>query len=356
MGSLPTVFDEALDGLRVDVDLPLVVDDAAPPEAPVADARLERRRDPLARAGRPAARRGGRRRAAWACRARASTRRRRRGARPSARPRRGRRRARGARAARCSAFFATSAACFGSLETEGMRTHSTSSSTKRLRFASMYAMTSCMGPGRRPQCPHFARGSASASRSSDLERRRRRVRSPSVAMARSASAGLKPMPVSALAQALLASLPRRVGGRRARHRPAAAGRDRGSLSRSSSRSRSAIFLPTPGMPFSAARSCRATARASSAAGSAPRTATAIFGPDVRDAEERPERRALGLVREAEERQRVLAHVRVHPERDAPASSGRAPPERAERDRDLVAHARRRRGRRRRPPPAPRPCP
>ncbi len=48
IGRRPAVGDEALDRLRVDVDLPLVVDDAATPEAPVALGRLEGRRRPLA--------------------------------------------------------------------------------------------------------------------------------------------------------------------------------------------------------------------------------------------------------------------------------------------------------------------
>ena len=69
MGSLPTVSHEALDGLGVDVDLPLVVDDAAPPEAAVADGSARTAARSTRPAGRPAARRGGRRRAAWACRA-----------------------------------------------------------------------------------------------------------------------------------------------------------------------------------------------------------------------------------------------------------------------------------------------
>ena len=47
-GELAGGRDEALDGLGVDVDLPLVVDDAATPEPSVAHGRLEGGRDPLA--------------------------------------------------------------------------------------------------------------------------------------------------------------------------------------------------------------------------------------------------------------------------------------------------------------------
>ncbi len=52
----------------------------------------------------------------------------------------------------------------------------------------------------------------------------------------------------------------------------------GSLSRSSRRSRSAVFFPIPGIATSRASSLRATICASSSAGHADSTPSAVFGP------------------------------------------------------------------------------
>ena len=90
----------------------------------------------------------------------------------------------------------------------------------------------------------------------------------------------------------------------------------GSLSRSSSSSRSAIFLPIPGNPRQGRhvtpRHCTSELRG----GQRTEDGDGDLGPDVRDGHERTKGRALGLVGETEERERVLAHMRVHPKRDA----------------------------------------
>ena len=128
----------------------------------------------------------------------------------------------------------------------------------------------------------------------------------------------------------------RAPGSRTRALPVAG--TSGSLSRSSSSRRSAIRLPTPGMPFIAPRSCRAMARDSSGAGSAPSTATAILRTHVRHAQQHPERGALVVVGETVQGERLLAHVRVHPERHAACLVDVRPSESAQRGRHLVADA------------------
>ena len=68
-----------------------------------------------------------------------------------------------------------------------------------------------------------------------------------------------------------------------------------------------------------------------------RMAIASFGPDARDRDEPLEERLLGGGQEAEERERVLAHVRVGEQRDLGARLAE-PVEGAERDREPVADA------------------
>ena len=125
-------FEVSPDAEGVEEDLALVVSGAAPVQPLAFDRRLERRVLPRARAASPAARRGGRRR-------RQSARLRRRWATPRRRPADpavshtstvGNPVARNACASH-SADRRTSAALAGSPEMDGMRSHSTSSATKR---------------------------------------------------------------------------------------------------------------------------------------------------------------------------------------------------------------------------------
>ena len=126
------------------------------------------------------------------------------------------------------------------------------------------------------------------------------------------------------------------------------------LSFSSRRRRSAVFLPMPVMLVSLPSSFLAIACPSSGAGSALEHGDGRLRSDAADADERAKRDAVALAREAEEREDVLAHVRVDEERRPrpSASVGRAP-DGSERNHQLVADAVARRGRRcRRPPGSP----
>ena len=89
----------------------------------------------------------------------------------------------------------------------------------------------------------------------------------------------------------------------------------GSRSFSSSPMRSAVFLPTPGIAVSRATSLRRD-RPHQLRGSMPEsTASASFGPMPLTAISRSNRSLLERRREPEERERVLAHVRVDAQRD-----------------------------------------
>ena len=80
------------------------------------------------------------------------------------------------------------------------------------------------------------------------------------------------------------------------------------MSRSSTMSRSAVRLPTPGMRTSIAVSSFTTASRSSAGDMADSAPSASFGPTPETADHGAEQLALGVRREAIERGRVLAHL------------------------------------------------
>ena len=109
------------------------------------------------------------------------------------------------------------------------------------------------------------------------------------------------------------------------------------MSLSSRTSRSAVFLPTPGMRVRRATSLARRAATSSAASMPERIARASLGPTPETADQPLEEGLLGRGQEAEERERVLAHVGVDEQRDLAAGLAE-PVEGGERDGDAVADA------------------
>ena len=111
---------------------------------------------------------------------------------------------------------------------------------------------------------------------------------------------------------------------------------RGSRSFSSSTIRSDVFLPTPGIAVSRARSPRSIARISSGGSMPESTASATFGPIplTRSAARTAPARAGSRTRTA---QRILAHVRVDAQRDVAARLAETV-ERRQRHEHVVADA------------------
>ena len=101
--------------------------------------------------------------------------------------------------------------------------------------------------------------------------------------------------------------------------------------------RSAVFLPTPGMRVRRATSCVRIARTSSPGSIPDRTASASFGPMPLIEISRSNRSCSSARGEAVERDHVLAHVRVHAQRDAGARLAEAV-ERRQRHLHVVADA------------------
>ena len=84
--------------------------------------------------------------------------------------------------------------------------------------------------------------------------------------------------------------------------------------------RSAVFLPTPGIAVSRATSCSRIALTSSAGLDARQDRQRQLRADAADRDQPLEQLLLERRREPVERDRVLAHVRVDPQRDgAPGS-------------------------------------
>ena len=94
----------------------------------------------------------------------------------------------------------------------------------------------------------------------------------------------------------------------------------GRRSRSSTTMRSAVFLPTPGMRVSRATSPRWIAPTSSRGSMPESTASASFGPMPLIAISRSNTVSSSARGKAEERELILAHVRVHAQRDLGAGS------------------------------------
>ena len=132
--------------------------------------------------------------------------------------------------------------------------------------------------------------------------------------------------------------------RACRRRPAPRRRRaRGSRSFSSSTMRSDVFLPTPGMAVSRARSPRSIARTSSGGSMPGQHRERELRADAADADQPLEQLLLERRREAVERQRILAHVRVNAQRDLAAGLAE-PVERRQRERRRRSRRRRRRRR------------
>ena len=277
IGSFLARLEERLDRLHVDVDLALVVDDAAAPHAAFADRRARTAARSTRRADRPAARRGGRRRAASACRARASTRRRPRGDPRSATSRRGRRRARcELRDEVLGVLLDVGLVARVARDRRGSSPTPSSSSTKRARRrrctrARLPSWRPYLTASLREERERFAERlprAAELRRGRRARRRRARPRSgDNPCSDERAAAASRPVPTARAPRAA------RSARRPARLRAS-------SLSCSSRTRRSAVFLPTPGMAVSFPRSPCAIARASSSAGSALSTAIAVFGPTL----------------------------------------------------------------------------
>ena len=100
--------------------------------------------------------------------------------------------------------------------------------------------------------------------------------------------------------------------------------------------RSAVFLPTPGMRTSRSTSPRRMASSRSCAASPESTVMASFGPMPRNRDQLLEQRLFVLRKEAVERQRILADVRVDAQPHLRAGVGKFRVG-GDRDGDVVPH-------------------